>query len=83
MAIVEYYEGEGHIQAAVNFRERMNKKITFISKYPTSGRPTSRRKDVRYILVDKHRRMYYQYRGKTLTLLAFFDSRQDPDKTPF
>lgn len=83
ISIVEYYEEEGHIQAAVKFREKVNKKISFVSKYPTAGRPTAKRKNVKYILVDKNKRMYYRYTANTITLLAFFDSRQHPGKAPF
>ncbi len=83
MLIVEYYEEEGQIQAAVNFRGKVNKKISFVSKYPTAGRPTAKRKNVKYVLVDKHKRMYYRYTANTIKILAFFDSRQHPGKAPF
>ncbi len=81
--IVEYFEIEGNIQAAENFRDKVKAKIDFIKSYPGAGRPTMKHKNLRYILVDKHRRMYYRFTSKSLTILAFFDSRQDPTKRPF
>lgn len=81
--IVDYFESAGEIQSAFNFRERMIDRIDFILKYPGVGRPSKSRKNLRYILVDKHRRMYYRHTSKSLTILAFFDARQDPGKAPF
>lgn len=83
LEIVEYFENEGLIMASENFRDKVKAKVDFINSYPGAGRPTLKHKNLRYILVDKHRRMYYRFIRKTLTILAFFDSRQDPSKRPF
>lgn len=81
--IIDYFESEGAIQAAFDFREKLVNKIDFISKFPGAGRLTSKRRNLRYILIDKHRRMYYRHTSKTLTILAFFDARQHPDNAPY
>jgi len=81
--IVDYLESAGEIQAAYSFKERMIDRIDFVSKYPGVGRPSKSRKNLRYILIDKHRRMYYRYTSRALTILAFFDASQDPNKAPF
>jgi plasmid stabilization system protein ParE len=81
--LIDYFESEGAIQAAFDFREKLADKIDFIAKYPGAGRPTPKRKNLRYILIDKHRRMYYRHTSKSLTILAFFDARQHPDKAPY
>ena len=81
--IIDYFESEGAIQTAFGFREKLADKIDFISKFPEAGRPTKSRKNLRYVLVDKHRRMYYRHTSKLLTILAFFDARQHPDKAPY
>jgi len=81
--IVDYFESTGEVQAAFSFREKMVGKIDFISKYPGAGRPSKSRKTLRYILIDKHRRLYYRYTSRSLTILSFFDARQDPGKAPF
>lgn len=83
MVIVDYFESKGEVQAAFGFRDKIADKIAFISKFPRAGRPSKSRKNFRYILIDKHRRMYYLHTSKSLTNLAFFDARQAPDKAPF
>ncbi|MEZ4931322.1 MAG: type II toxin-antitoxin system RelE/ParE family toxin [Saprospiraceae bacterium] len=74
--IVDYYLENGWNQAALNFRENVDKKIDAIIIFPGGGRPTKIFKNVRYVLIDKHSRMYYMYGEETLTILAFFDARQ-------
>lgn len=81
--IVDYYLENGWNQAALNFRENVDKKIDAIIIFPGGGRPTKIFKNVRYVLIDKHSRMYYMYGEETLTILAFFDARQHPSKSPF
>ena len=81
--IIDYFEKDDHIQAAENFRLRLVQKISFISKYPEAGRPTTQRANLRYTLIDKHRRLYYSFTSEMLTLLAFFDARQNPAKAPY
>lgn len=83
MTIVDYFESKGEIQAALGFREKIAEKIDFILKFPGAGRPSKSRKNLRYILIDKHRRMYYRHTTKLVTILAFFDARQHPDKAPY
>ncbi|HFA50797.1 MAG TPA: type II toxin-antitoxin system RelE/ParE family toxin [Bacteroidetes bacterium] len=83
MDIVDYFVDNGWDMAAINFRKNVREKIDSICKFPGSGRPTKEFKNVRYALVDKHRRMYYKYGADSLTLLAFFDARQHPSKSPF
>lgn len=81
--MVDYFVKEGQIQAAENFRTRVIERVIFIGKYPEAGRPTARRKYLRFILIDDYRRLYYRFTSKTITLLAVFDARQDPDKAPY
>jgi hypothetical protein len=38
---------------------------------------------IKYIHVDKNRKMFYRLSGKILIISAFFDARQDPEKSPF
>lgn len=38
---------------------------------------------VRKLLITKHNALYYSVVGNEVTLLDFFDTRQDPSKDPF
>ena len=81
--IVDFYIEKGWNHAAINFKENVDKKIEAVAQFPGGGRPTKAYKNVRYILIDKHNRMYYMYDNIALTILAFFDARQHPRKSPF
>ncbi len=81
-AVVDYFQNEGFVTAAENFVKNVNEIVASISKFPGRGRPSSKR-NIRYILVDKNRRMYYAYENDTLIILSFFNARQHPDKAPF
>jgi plasmid stabilization system protein ParE len=75
-----YLEENFSHQAAVNFVNDVFKKVQAISKHPTIGRKAPKRKTIRYILVGKHRRLYYRIDGKYLIISSLFDTRQNPDK---
>lgn len=68
-------------------RENLISKIESIEEkliaFPESGRPSKLNLPVRYVLVGKNRRLYYKYSGKMVTVLALFDTRQNPEKEPF
>ena len=81
-AILDYYEKEGFYQAAHKFETEVEKRISDVMKFPGRGRLTSDNR-VKYILVDKYRRMYYTVVGDDFYILDFFDARQHPDKSPF
>ncbi|MEZ4932139.1 MAG: type II toxin-antitoxin system RelE/ParE family toxin [Saprospiraceae bacterium] len=78
--IAEYLEKNFSYQSAYNFTHQVYEKIDAISKHPTIGRKAFKRKTVRFILVGKHRRLYYRIEGKTLIISSIFDTRQHPDK---
>lgn len=78
--IALYLEENFSFQTAQNFVDQIYEKIEVICKYPTMGRKAPKRKTVRFILVGKHRRLYYRKEGGTLVISSIFDTRQNPDK---
>ncbi len=78
--IAEYLEENFSYQSAQNFVDKIYDKIDAVSKHPTIGRKAPKRKTVRFILVDKNRRLYYRMEGRTLIISSIFDTRQHPDK---
>ncbi|MBI5917010.1 MAG: type II toxin-antitoxin system RelE/ParE family toxin [Bacteroidetes bacterium] len=75
-----YLEENFSRQAALNFVNDIFEKVEAVRKYPTIGRKAPKRKTVRFILVGKHRRLYYRLEGKYLVISSIFDTRQHPDK---
>ncbi len=79
----QYLEQAFSRQAADNFVDAVTKAIEKAMKNPETYRKAATTKSVHYINVDKNRKMFYRLSGKTLIISAFFDSRQDPKKSPF
>jgi plasmid stabilization system protein ParE len=70
-------------QAADNLLEQIDEKVEWIRKHPETGRLSEYSPQVRYVLVGKHRRLYYEIGEDLITIAALFDTRQDPKKRPF
>lgn len=80
---VRYLEENFSVQAGEKFLANIQAKVPRISAYPESGRPSKAHPSIRYVLVDKHHRLYYRIRQHRITVLSLFDTRQDPVKSPF
>ena len=78
--IAEYLEREVSEATAIRFVNLVYDKIDVLKKYPEMGRRAAKTKTVRFVKVDKNRRMYYRKNGTTLHIVWFFDTRQDPAK---
>lgn len=81
--MIEYLEGEGASGAAVNLVKKVFERIELLKHYPDIGRMAKKAKTIRYIRLDKHRIIYYRFSGKKMTIVTFFDERQNPEKRPF
>ena len=71
------------IQSAENFANLVYKRIDQITKRLTVGRISPLTKTVMILKLDKHKQMYYRLVGTTLTIVDFWDTRQDPKKKPY
>lgn len=83
--IIAYYESEGFIQAADNFRLALVETINKIVQMPSAGMPSPSIEGVRSWKVDSMRRMFYEYdeNGLILRILDIFDLRQNPAKRKY
>jgi plasmid stabilization system protein ParE len=70
-------------QAADDLLARIDEKIEWIMKHPETGRLSEVSPQIRYVLLDKHRRLYYEIGEELITVLTLFDTRQDPKKRPY
>jgi len=78
--IAVYLEEEYSTKTSEKFVQKVFDKIAALQKYPTIGRKAPKRKSIRFILVEKHYRLYYRVSGSTLVISSIFDIRQHPDK---
>jgi len=75
-----YLEENYSSSAADNFVNSVFDKIELLKKCPTLGRKAPKRKTIRFVLIGKHRRLYYRLNGSELIISSLFDTRQHPDK---
>ncbi len=67
----------------MNFVYAVTEKIEALRKYPNIGRKAPKMKTLRFVLVGKHRRLYYRIEGRFLVISSIFDARQHPSKDIF
>ena len=81
--ITEYLQTQYSTQSAENFANLVYKRIDQITKGLTVGRISPQTKTVMILKLDKHKQMYYRLVGTTLTIVDFWDTRQDPKKKSY
>lgn len=81
-AIISYLETEHSQASAENLVKDVYLKLQILQKQPFIGRPSVKKKNIRYVLVRK-RKIYYRVGGNTIYVVHIFDSRQDPNKNPY
>jgi plasmid stabilization system protein ParE len=81
--IVSYFVQKGAIQSAAAFNQKVRDKIDKLANNRTVGRKASAAKTILFVLVGKNHKLYYRKIGLTIRIVCFFDTRQDPDKSPY
>ena len=83
LRVYQYLLKEFSAKTAYNFLDRLEKRIEFISKNPTIGKQSGKRKNVRSILFTPHNQIFYRYQKNTIEILCLFDMRKHPKKRPY
>ncbi len=81
--ITDYLQEHHSNQSAINFANLVYFKIDQIEKGLTVGRNSPKAKSVMILKLDRHKQMFYRLVGTTLTIVDFWDTRQDPKKKPY
>ena len=76
--ILGYLEREWGITVAINFQTILDKKIAGLSLHPKTGIITNKSGNIRKLTITKHNKVYYHIKGKEITVLTLFESKQDP-----
>lgn len=63
-----------------NFAQRLDRRISLIITSPNLFPATVKRKNLRRSVLTKHNVIYYKVDKNIITIVAFFDSRQNPKK---
>jgi plasmid stabilization system protein ParE len=81
--VTDYLQTKYSTQSAENFANLVYSRIDQVAKGLTVGRLSPKTKSVMILKLDKHKQMYYRLTGTTLTIVDFWDTRQDPNKRPY
>ncbi len=82
-AILSYLKENFSDKIVENFIDETDKKIDQIKKFPESDRKSKQVKGVRKVNIGKRTSMYYRVKTKVISILSFFDTRQNPDKDKY
>lgn len=77
---INYLEKNWSEKTAREYADTLSKVILILSKMPYLYPKISKRKNIRKCLVVKQNAMYFRVKKKTVTILAIFDTRQNPKK---
>ncbi|HLF45895.1 MAG TPA: type II toxin-antitoxin system RelE/ParE family toxin [Chitinophagaceae bacterium] len=80
--IVEYLRQEWTEREVEKFVYRTTEMLATLKRYPEMCRPSSKRKNVRIGILDKHTQIVYHYKpGKRqIEILLFWGMKQNPAK---
>ncbi len=79
----DYWEENDMHTTLQKFSKGLDNKLTLLSNQPEIGRPTSDFKKIRFVSIDKRYHLFYRIKTNDITLLTFFDTKQNPDKRPY
>ena len=80
--ILVYIQEEFGDNAKQQFRSRTMDFTMILQEFPEMGTLEIKAKNLRGFQLTKQTRVYYRIKGEQITILTFFDSRQDPKKRP-
>ena len=83
LSIQDYLEKEWGLKAAINFQRILDEKIAGLSLQPKTGIITSKSKNIRKLTITKHNKIYYRIKGKMITILVLFESKQNPQRNKY
>ncbi|MBX2925414.1 MAG: type II toxin-antitoxin system RelE/ParE family toxin [Chitinophagaceae bacterium] len=83
--IIAYLEKEWSEKEAATFVKRVSAMLLTLQKYPDMCRPSTKRKNVRIGILDKHTQLIYHYkpRKKQIEVLLFWGMKQNPSRLKY
>jgi len=80
--IMDYIDQEFGETARQQFRSKTKEFTILLKEFPEMGSLEVRDKKIRGFQLSKQTRVFYRLNDYRITILTFFDSRQDPKKKP-
>ena len=76
----QYLQKNFSNKTAFLFLDKLEDRIELISIHPTIGKQSTRKKNVRSVLLTPHNILFYRYQKNKIEILCLFDMRKNPDK---
>ncbi len=70
-------------RTAEAFLEKVFERLDRIQKFPETGQPLQRFKNVRRLRVGKNHYLVYRIFGQNIAIIFVWDNRMDPAKNPY
>lgn len=81
LQVLEYLHDEWSLSVAVEFKERVDAVLRYLSMNPDMGKEEERLQNhIRSYLISKHTKLFYRVVKDELHLIKFFDTRQHPSR---
>lgn len=83
ISLLQYLEKEWSKKIALEFEEKLYKRMEQLISHPYMGTPSSSIKGVRSLLITKHNRLYYRIKGNKIEIMNLYDTRRNPKKNRY
>ncbi len=81
--VFAYLEEHFSLTTAGNFVQSVHLAVQKIARYPETYPVTVNDPKIHFYRLDKSRRIFYEIAETEIRVLAIFDTRQDPAKSPY
>lgn len=80
---VLYLEKEWSQRVAAEFTKKIDYRIEILGKQPFMGIPSTKIKDIRGLLVSRHKKLYYKIKDDKVIIMNMYDTRMNPKRNPY
>ena len=81
--VLAYLEKKWSNKVAADFLIKIDRLFVLLAKQPSVGRPSSKIKKVRGLLITRHNKLYYTIEDDKVIILNMYDTRMNPKKNPY
>lgn len=81
--VLAYLEKEWSHKVAADFLIKIDRRFALLTKQPTIGKPSSKIKKIRGLLITRHNKLYYTIEDDKVIILNMYDTRMSPKKNPY
>jgi len=81
--VLAYLEKEWSHKVAADLLIKIDRRFALLTKQPTIGKPSSKIKKIRGLLITRHNKLYYTIEDDKVIILNMYDTRINPKKNPY